>query len=122
MKSRSSRKSESESELRTASLPFDKTRLLAREFAEVCDVVGGNVSIDVMTVSSAVGASTTSAMVEAFGSKDIDGPAADFCTRSGSAVLATGGCATFWLGVFAATQMVSLRLQLPVCVSQEAKV
>jgi hypothetical protein len=40
--------------------------------------------------------------LEIFDSKDIDVPAADFCTRSGSAVLARGGCATFWLGVSAA--------------------
>jgi hypothetical protein len=121
LKSSSSKKSESESEFRTASLPFDKTRLLAREFAEVCDVVGSKVSIDVITVSLAVGTSST---VEAFDSKDANGPAADACARSGSAIPATGGCASFLLAVFAAAaaaRIVSLRLQLPVCVSQEGK-
>lgn len=101
LKSSSSKKSESESELRTASWPFDKTRLLAREFAEVCDVVGGSVSIDVMTVSSAVGASST---VEAFDPKDTAGPGADLCARSGSAVLLVlgmGGCTTSLLAVCA---------------------
>ena len=73
-KSRSSIESESESEFRTTCFPCDRTRLLAPELADVCEVGGGSVSTDAMGASSTVGV---------FESSDIVCPAAEACVEVG---------------------------------------
>jgi hypothetical protein len=78
-------------------------------------VLGGSISVDVITVSSVVGAS---AMVEVLESNDVEGAAVVPWTRCGSAgPLELGGCETLSLPVFVVAMVISLRLQLPVWVS-----
>ena len=117
-KSSSPIESESESELRTTCCPWDKIRLLAPELAEDCEVFGGSVSMDIITVS-VVGVSST---VEVFEPKDMEGRAVEVCARSGSArPLELGGCETLSVLVFAVARKISLRLLLPVRVCWAGK-
>ena len=73
-KSSSSIESESESEFKTTCFPCDRTRLLALELADVCEVGGGSVSTDAMGASSTAGV---------FESSDIVCPAAEACVEVG---------------------------------------
>lgn len=103
--------SESESELRTTCCPPDTIRLLAPELAEVCEVFGGRVSVDVITVSII----DASSIVEVFDAKDTAGPAEDdcvLCTRTAPVEpVELDGGETLSALLSAVADKISLRLQ-----------
>lgn len=84
--------------------------MLAPELADVCEVLNGSVSTDVIIVS-AIGAS---AIVEVFEPNDVEGSVVEVCTDGGSnGRLELDGCEALWVFVFVVAVMISLRLQLP---------
>lgn len=102
-KSSSPKESESESELRTTWCPRDSTRLLAPEAEEACEALGGRLWSDVMT--------------ESVEPKDTEGATAEGCAKPVEA----SGRETLSTLVFAGAGWISLRLRLPVQVSEAGK-